>query len=80
MNDPFNIGDKITVFRRFIDDDSIQILGWTKLHRDGWRFLPNVTSRKGSRKGHATWEASLPRWVNYPNGCETSRRNEAPRP
>ena len=38
---------------------------------NGWRFIPNVCGRSASRKFWPTWEASLPRWVGYPDKCET---------
>lgn len=79
MNE-FALGDTITVFRRLTETGQVYVLGVTRLCRDGWRFTPNVSSRGSSRKGHPTWEASFPRWVGYPNRCETTRRNEDPRP
>lgn len=38
---------------------------------NGYRFTPNVSGRKPSRKVHPTLDACLPRWVGYPNRCET---------
>jgi hypothetical protein len=38
---------------------------------DCWRFYPNSFGRSPSRKPHATWEACLPRWVEFPHGCES---------
>lgn len=31
---------------------------------DGWRFIPAVTGRKGSRKSWPTAEECIPRWAN----------------
>jgi hypothetical protein len=39
----------------------------------GWRFFPNVVTRRPSLKRHATLEKCLPRWVGYPDHCESER-------
>jgi hypothetical protein len=46
-------------------------LGTVRWVGDGYRFTPNVSGRKPSRKVHPTLADSLPRWVGYPNRCET---------
>lgn len=38
---------------------------------NGYRFIPNVSGRKPSRKTFGSIAAALPRWVGYPNRCET---------
>ena len=43
----------------------------------GWRFFPNVGNRRPSRKRHATMEKCLPRWLGYPDRCQSE---EAQRP
>jgi len=44
----------------------------TAVHTEqGWRFIPNVSGRKSSRKFHPTMEKCLPRWVGYPDRCES---------
>lgn len=48
-------------------------LGTVVLRDDGYRFTSNVASHGNSRKAHSTFEACLPRWVGYPDGCETRR-------
>ncbi len=37
----------------------------------GWKFHPRVSGREPSRKFHATLEACLPRWLGYPDSCES---------
>jgi hypothetical protein len=37
----------------------------------GWRFFPRVSGREPSRKFYPTLEACLPRWVGYPDSCES---------
>jgi len=49
----------------------VGVLGTVSKHTDGWRFTPNVSGRKPSRRGWSTWEECLPSWVCYPHGCET---------
>lgn len=49
-------------------------LGTAAKNEAGWRFLPAVSGRKTSTKAHETWEECLPRWVGYPDGCETEMR------
>lgn len=39
------------------------LLGTCVEHVDGWRFLPNVSSRKPSRKAHKSATAAIPRWA-----------------
>ena len=46
-------------------------LGVTSKQRDGWRFIPFTSARKSSRKGHATWDKSLPRWTGGLSGTES---------
>lgn len=47
------------------------ILGTAVRHPAGWRFIPAVAGRMPSRKCHPTMEACLPRWVGYPDACES---------
>lgn len=58
-------------FLRKLSDGSTYHLGTAVQYRDGWRFLSNVTSHKSSRKFHATMEKCLPRWLGYPDKCES---------
>lgn len=58
-------------FVRRLPDGSVYHLGTAVEYADGWRFLSNVASHKNSRKYHATMEKCLPRWVGYPNKCES---------
>lgn len=48
-------------------------LGTVRWVGDGYRFNPNVSGRKPSRKSFGTIADCLPRWVGYPNKCETRR-------
>ncbi len=60
-------------FNRRLADGSTYKLGTAVRYRAGWRFLSNVASHKNSRKFHATMEKCLPRWLDYPDGCESER-------
>ena len=39
------------------------LLGRCVHYRDGWRFLPNVSGRKGSRRARPTAHDCIPRWA-----------------
>ena len=58
-------------FTRRLNDGSVYVLGHAVQNDAGWRFLPNVASRKPSRKAHKTMERCLPRWVGYPDHCQS---------
>lgn len=58
-------------FTRKLSDGSSYRLGTACEYDSGWRFISNVTSHKSSRKYHATMEKCLPRWVGYPDRCES---------
>lgn len=58
-------------FVRRLPDGSTYHLGTAVQYKDGWRFLSNVTSHKNSRKFHPTMRKCLPRWVGYPDRCES---------
>jgi hypothetical protein len=63
-------------FLRRLPDGSTFTLGTAVKHDDavvGWRFFPNVSGRKVSRKRHATLERCLPRWIGYPDHCESEK-------
>lgn len=62
---------KTVVFERRLNDGSTFILGHAVEKTDGWRFYPNATSRSPSRKSWPTMEACLPRWLGYPERCES---------
>jgi hypothetical protein len=47
------------------------ILGHARLFSRGWKFYPSVAGHKPSRKHHRTLAKCLPRWVHYPDGCES---------
>jgi hypothetical protein len=47
--------------------------GWNQ----GWCFFPRVSGRKPSRRFYLTWEECVPRWVGYPDRCETEMRDAA---
>jgi len=61
-------------FIRRLPGGSVYILGTaTQLNEvSGWRFIANVAGRDGSRKAHPTLEKCIPRWANYPDGCEST--------
>ena len=58
-------------FTRRLADGSTFVLGHAVRNEAGWRFLPNVSGRSPSRKAHKTMEKCLPRWVGYPDHCES---------
>ena len=68
-------------FRRF-PDRSTFVFGYATQNPAGWRFVPRVAGRRSSAKWHATMERCLPRWLGYPDHCESElqpRRDEAVR-
>jgi hypothetical protein len=57
-------------FRKLADGKKYRL--GTAVHYDyGWKFISNVSSHKSSRKFHETMERCVPRWVGYPNHCES---------
>lgn len=47
-------------------------LGTAVEKADGWWFVPfNQNTHGPSRKAHVSWEKCLPRWVGYPDYCES---------
>jgi hypothetical protein len=58
-------------FIRRLPGGSIFKLGTAVQHSRSWRFIPNVAGRKPSSKFHATMRECLPRWIGYPNRCES---------
>jgi len=59
------------VIRRLSGDGHVFRLGTVTRKADGYRFWPAVAHHRPSRKAHPTFEACLPRWVGYPDRCET---------
>lgn len=41
----------------------VALVGAIRATREGYRFLPHTTSRKPSRKLHATCEKAIPAWA-----------------
>lgn len=72
-----NTATKSWAVERRLPDGQVFRLGTVVLRGDclgfGYRFIPAVSSRKPSRKVHATFEKCLPRWVGYPDNCETRK-------
>jgi hypothetical protein len=61
----------LVVVRRLADGKP-SLLGRANYHDGkGWKFMPNVSGRDPSRRFWPTWEACLPKWVGYPNHCES---------
>jgi hypothetical protein len=58
-------------FIRRLTDGSTYRLGTACHYADGWRFISNVASHKSSRKFHPAMERCLPRWLGYPDSCES---------
>lgn len=52
------------------------LVGVAAYHKDkGWRFFPRISGKLPSRVYHPTWEKCVPRWVGYPDRCETETRD-----
>ncbi len=62
---------KSVTFNRRLQDGSTFRLGTAVRNDAGWRFIPNVAAHKSSRKAHPTMDKCVPRWVGYPDRCET---------
>ena len=58
-------------FLRDLPGGSTYKLGAAVQYPDGWRFISNVASHKGSRKLHPTMKACLPRWLGFPDKCRS---------
>lgn len=58
-------------FDRRFPSGAVAHLGTAVQRSEGWRFTPAVFGRKPSRKAHPSMEACLPRWVGYPDHCES---------
>ncbi len=58
-------------FYRHLHNGVRYLLGTACQNENGWRFISNVASHKNSRKSHPTMEKCIPRWVGYPDGCES---------
>ncbi len=58
-------------FTRQLNNGSVFILGHAVQDERGWKFIPNVSSNKPSRKFHPTLRKCLPRWIGYPNHCQS---------
>jgi hypothetical protein len=65
------VGDVLRFWRSTTHGRS-GILGHARLYSRGWKFMPNVAGRHRSRKFHPTLKRCLPRWVRYPDGCESA--------
>ena len=58
-------------FERVLADGSTYHLGTAVEYDNGWRFISNVCSHKSSRKFHRTMKKCLPRWLGYPDRCQS---------
>jgi hypothetical protein len=66
------MSDRVFHIVRCLRDGSTYLLGVAVSREPGqWRFLPNVSGKSPSRKYHPTFEKCLPRWVGYPDSCES---------
>ena len=63
--------NKIYFNRRLAGNAGLYRLGTAFKNDRGWKFYPHVAGRRPSAKFHVTWEACLPRWVGYPDACES---------
>ena len=60
------------VFYRRLTDGTVYRLGTAAQYPSGWKFISNVASHKNSRKFHPTMLKCLPRWIGYPDRCESA--------
>lgn len=51
-------------------------LGRAVQTEQGWRFFPNTTAHKASRKFHPTFDACIPRWTGHPNATRSVLRQK----
>jgi len=58
-------------FNRRLPNGTTYRLGAAVQNDAGWRFISNVASHHSSRKAHVTMKKCIPRWVGYPDRCET---------
>ena len=64
----------IDFYRRFPNGDASR-LGHASYRPDlGWKFFPANARNKPSRKFWETMDGCLPRWLHYPDGCESRER------
>ncbi len=61
---------RIQFNRRLLSGQNF-VLGTAREDNFGWRFTPSVSGRSPSRKSHSTLEKCLPRWLGYPDQCES---------
>ena len=66
-------------FYRRLGDGSTYHLGTAFQTPRGWVFQPMIAGRGPSRRGHPTMEKCLPRWIGYPDRCESVAVEEAAR-
>lgn len=62
---------KVEYVRRPAGGGTPFVLGSATRTNKGWTFHPNVAGRKPSRFPHASLEKCLPRWIGYPDYCES---------
>lgn len=63
---------KVIAFNRRLADGYTYRLGTAVEYTTGeWKFISNVASHGSSRKRHPTMKACIPRWVGYPDSCES---------
>jgi hypothetical protein len=78
MSESFRHVDFYWRFNRSEADSDRYLVGVaTYFAGQGWRFNPRVSGRKPSRRFYLTWEECVPRWVGYPDRCETETRDAA---
>lgn len=58
------------ILRRLAGGEEAIVLGTASLQSDGWRFTPNQSNRR-PRRAAKSFEDCLPRWVGYPDRCES---------
>ena len=59
------------MMRRLANGETYKLGTAVEYSPGNWRFISNVASHRNSRKYHATFAKCLPRWVGYPDRCES---------
>ena len=66
--------ERYDFFRSFADGARGPLLGYAVRYEKGWRFFvapPFGGIIRSSRAYHPTMEKCLPRWIGYPDYCES---------
>lgn len=65
---------RIDFIKRFTDGSTYRLGTAIEYSDRTWKFMPNISGRAKSSRYHPTWERCLPRWIGYPDHCESTVR------